>query len=239
MKKLVFLILLFLSIPVFAVESPIDYYKPIYFTIGSEDIKTQLSFKYNLLKFNSNNIIYFSYSHYIFWDVYKTSGPIRENNYNPELFFISYTLIPYFDYIQICPFEHISNGGSWEYSRGINNMYCEVQKTLKKKILFGTNLRFWYTYMHSSNNTDIIRYSGNNRIKFFMRGFSKEVYFKMSTFIWSEVRLCNYETGIKFRIVKDPIAPGFFINYINGYNQSLLDYNRKMETFRGGVILNY
>jgi outer membrane phospholipase A len=93
--------------------------------------------------------------------------------------------------------------------------------------------------MHSSNNTDIIRYSGNNRIKLFVKGFSKELYFNMSTFVWNEVRLCNYETGLKFRLVKDPIAPGFFINYISGYNHSLLDYNKRIEAVRGGVILNY
>jgi len=244
MKKIIFIILtLFMTISLFAKESNLDYYKPMYFILGNSDdqVKVQISFKYNLWKFNDNNNIYFGYSQYMYWDLYKSSGPFREINYNPEGFYLLINPISNVDYIQFSPIEHLSNGKDEKETRGVNNIYGEIQVSTQTKLNFGTSFRTWYSYMSSHKNENIMHYSGNNSVKIFMQLLSEddeyytdkeELYIKVSTFVWKEIKLCNYEIGLKFRMVTSLIQPYFFINFVS-------DYNKKDTALRSGIILNY
>jgi len=250
MTKFLFIILtLFISIPIFAKKSNLEYYKPIYFIYGdkSDQCKVQLSFKYNLGTI-VNNRVYFGYSQYIFWDAYEKSGPLREVNYNPEVFYLINNPKPYIDFIQLSFFEHISNGKGEDDTRGVNNIYGRIQTSTQTKVSLGLNLQTWYAYMDSAKNEDYLHYAGNNSIKVFLQLREKsdnyitnkeEIYFKISTFLWKEMKLCTYEAGIKFRIVTGFIKPYFFINIKGGYYESLIDYNKQYRALRGGLILNY
>ena len=251
MKKFIFTLLITLFLfPVFAKQSDLQYYKPIYIIGGNADdqVKIQLSFKYSLFDFNKQNSLYFAYSQYMFWDLYKASSPFREINYNPEIFYQITTPISHIDFIQVSPFEHISNGRDKEESRGVNNLYSEIQTSTQTKINIGLCAKIFYSYMRSSKNEDIQRFSGNNSIKLFIQllGDKKEfytdkeeLYFKISSFAWNKISLCNYEVGLKFRIISDVIAPYFFINFYKGYAESLIDYNKKDTAIRAGILLNY
>jgi hypothetical protein len=70
-------------------ELSLSFYNPLYILFGNKDdqVKVQLSFKYDLFYGIINNLgLYLAYTQLMDWRLYDKSSPFRDINFNPEVF---------------------------------------------------------------------------------------------------------------------------------------------------------
>ncbi|MEA2072219.1 MAG: phospholipase A [Campylobacterota bacterium] len=217
------------------------------------EAELQISLKWNIGNnlFGLNESYNLAYSHKAFWQIYSSSSPFRETNYNPEFFvkfpiedssifnlkFITYGL------------AHISNGqGNIEdtdipvavaaditaqsylknRSRSINYMYLDFESQYENFLL---NARVWIPYFGEdlNDNPDIIDYTGLTKL-----GFK---YFYGKNLISVDTNL-NLKTlnGSLTATHSYPIYDGIFLytKFFTGYGESLIDYNNYITKFSIG-----
>lgn len=257
---ILFFILLF-CFPIFSedkkYESPMTIYKDNYFIIGDAEAQTkfQVSAKYALF-YPTNTGIYAGYTQICWWKTYEKSSPFYETNYMPELFFnfesgnnlFGDIILPFIDYIQISPIFHKSNGRDGLESRGINLYYSQIQCSIGKIYNIGFNLKLFNYYNQSRRNEDIEKYMGYYDADIFFKIKSKnvqffdkeELHFKFGGYDKSDFDQKDY-TGwycieTQFRIITSYIQPKLFIQYYNGYGEFLIDYNKKEDFVRVGLV---
>lgn len=258
MKKLVwFILFVFIGITVYAGEyqEPMTLYKDNYFVAGGKDdqVKFQVSAKYALL-YPSNVGLYAAYTQVSKWDLYKKSSPFYDNNYMPELILLAESKNNIFDkdfgaidYVQISPIMHLSNGRDEEDSRSMNMYYLECQASTGGHYNIGTNFRFFNYYSKARENRDIAEYKSYYIGDIFFKIKSKtvvsldkeELHFKFGGYDYSDIKKKRavgwFAIEVQFRIITSTIQPKLFLAYYKGYNEFLLDYNKKTESFRCGL----
>ncbi|MFL5814944.1 MAG: phospholipase A, partial [Bdellovibrionia bacterium] len=136
----------------------ISPYKPTYFLLGSLDTKVELSFKGQLVE---KVPVFFGYTQLMFWDLFKTSAPFSDINYNPEVFYRVYAFPEHTQWIDIGMFEHESNGKGGEDSRSWNRTYLRYSDTWRigERGQIFTTIKAWVPYA-LSENPEIARYRG-------------------------------------------------------------------------------
>lgn len=113
-------------------------YKPMYVIMGSNEIlnaKIQISFKYRFVNSGALsertsflNKFYIAYTQKSFWDLESDSVPFRDNNYNPELFYLNRDVFSdvFGDKVRMeiqSGYEHESNGEDELDSRSWDRLY--------------------------------------------------------------------------------------------------------------------
>lgn len=248
--KLLLLVILVMYLPfliqdIVAAPSPINFHKPTYFLIGnkSSQAKVQVSTKYALVDPYRTGL-FFGYTHYMIWDIYSSSSPFRDVNFNPELFFKrNIKSCKIIDYIMISPYEHVSNGRSGDISRAIDMFYGKISFSNlyhNTKLKIGNDLKIFGYYKKGDQNKDIQKYKGywksNIFIKFNDSGsvFNKteaNIAFGLGTVLekgW-------VEAGIACTIPILNILPKIYLQVWHGYGESLLEYNIKETAIRAGI----
>ena len=240
MKKLIliltFIIIIYSSI--FANDtSPMETYKPSYFTFGDNEdqVKVQLSFKYSLLQ-EYDSGLFLGYSQYMFWRLYETSSPFEEINYNPEVFLTTkYFFKDHIDYIKLGFYEHMSNGEGVGTSRAIDGSYIESQFSTGNKFNVGLNLKLFYYY--HQENIEYNKYSKYYKAKIFLsHGKSLnedskiEIYTEFSGFNkgWIEAGFISQKIG--------KLNPRLFFQFRHGYLDRMIVWDEKDTTLRAGII---
>ncbi len=239
MKNKLIIFFIFISVIASAKEQSMTPNKDNYFIYG-DDIKFQMSMKYNLI-YPFETGIYFAFTELAFWEIQEKSSPFKEFNHNPEVFYKSqkYGIL---DYIQISPYEHKSNGKDGDLSRGIDRYYGQIQLSYGDNLNIGTNVKGWNYYHIAKKNADITDYSGYFEAEFFIRILSRTVddFEKEKIYVkggcGNDYKKGWIETGLMTRIFTSKIQPRLFLNYFYGYGESLVDYNVKEKQFRAGVI---
>lgn len=258
---ILFFIFLF-CFPVFSedkkYESPMTIYKDNYFISGDKEedqVKFQVSAKYSLF-YPSKIGIYAGYTQICWWKIYNDSAPFYETNYQPELFLklesnnniFGDADFSFVDYIQISPIHHCSNGRDGLDSRSINDYYSQIQLSVGEHYNFGTNIKVFNYYNKSSKNKDIEIYKSYYEADVFFKIKSKnvsfldkeELHFKFGGYDKSDFDQKDY-TGwycveAQFRIITSVFQPKLFIQYYNGYGEFLIDYNKKEDSVRVGLV---
>jgi len=244
MRKIIFIALIILfSLTLYAEDkpdlSPMEAYKPIYWIFGNSEDQTRLdiSFKYAILKHYDSGL-FFGYSQYSRWELYKKSSPFKTSDYNPEVFFKSRYFIPnILDFIKVSPYEHMSNGRDGDDNRSLNRCYAESQISIGERINVGLNSKIFLYYTQAKENKDYSKYTRNYETKFFisigneLKETSKEeLYIKVSG--WNK----GYqEYGFISRKLLF-MNPRIYVQYFNGYCSSLLTYKEKEKALRIGII---
>ncbi len=218
-----------------------------YAIVGENDAKLQFSFKYRLVDdFN----LYLVYGNLIFWDIYKSSQPYRDINFNPEVFY----RIPGWSkgpFSIDLGYWHNSNGKDQEESRSWDRLYLRFNTYIKYK---GIEF-YWMTTAYKNtgtgvNNNDIRKYLGFWETAIYatrLLGNNKEN-------LDLEFILKSGEDGRPFAFQKDKgsiligakftlgiprMNPYFYIQYFNGYGESLLDYDKRTKEIRAGIAFFY
>lgn len=256
MKKLFISIIIALMVyPLYAekkgYQSPMSLYNDNYFITGDkndEQVKFQFSAKYNLL-YPFNTGIYFGYTQRSWWKIYDKSSPFVETNYMPEIFLrfepgdniANDIKIPLIDYIQISPIFHKSNGQQGDTSRSINTYYGQIQMSYGEVVNVGFNAKYYKYYNVSRKNKDINDYNRNYEATVFLKLRSKNVlYFDKEelrvTFAGDPRDKGYYQIEGAFRILTSYIQPRIFFQYRNGYDEWLVNYNKKEEVCRLGFV---
>ncbi|MEN8302877.1 MAG: phospholipase A [Campylobacterota bacterium] len=216
---------------------------------GDIEAELQVSFKINIGNdlFGLDEKYYLSYSHRAFWQIYETSSPFRETNYNPEMFVV----FPISDRSSslnmrsvTLAYSHLSNGQGQTHdeslytygyedpnnrSRGLDNFY--INFTFQHETLI-TDFKIWTPPIESkedSDNPDIMDYIGYAKLKF--------------SYFWGKNMFTlmgrgNPRTGkgALEATYSYPLVNGTYLyaKVFTGYGESLIDYNNNITKFALG-----
>lgn len=215
---------------------------------GFEDVevKYQLSFRVPLLTksiFTEGDGIAFAFTLQSWWQIYaqKISRPFRETNYQPELFY--YTPLSWQplggNTALLVGFEHQSNGHSSSLSRSWNRLYTNM---VFAKDNYAISFRPWWRIPEGNkpttptepgdDNSDIIDYMGHFELSMVYKWHEYDLLFKGRENFKEHKGYA--ELGITFPIFERLKG---YIQYTNGYGESLIDYNHSQQTIGIGFSL--
>lgn len=209
--------------------------------LENEEAKYQISFKVPLLTglLEDRTTLWFGYTQRSFWQVYNQdeSAPFRETNYEPEVFLrhqTNWNLGAVTLSGMTVGFNHQSNGQSEPRSRSWNRIMASAGFTRDRWLFV---VEPWYRIPESSkdDNADIESYLGHaNYHAIYKLAEDRTLSLKLMNNLRSDNRT-SVEFGYSFPI-GDTIK-GFF-QYYNGYGESLIDYNHRIERYGLGIMLN-
>ena len=207
-----------------------------------EEAKYQISFKVPLLTgiLDDRTTLWFGYTQTSFWQVYNQddSAPFRETNYEPEIFARYQT-----DW-DIGPgrlngvtlgFNHQSNGQSEPRSRSWNRIMGSAAYSYDRWLFM---VQPWYRIPENNDddNADIQRYLGYaNYHAVYKLTEDRTFSLRLMNNLRSDDNKTSVEFGYSFPM--GDTVKGFF-QYYNGYGESLIDYNHRIQRFGIGIMLN-
>ncbi|KPP99331.1 phospholipase A [Marinobacter sp. HL-58] len=211
--------------------------------IDNQEAKYQISFKVPLLTgwLDDRTTLWFGYTQKSFWQVYNTddSAPFRETNYEPE-FFLRYAT----DY-DIGPgtlsgvslgLNHESNGQSEPRSRSWNRIVASAAYSYDRWLFM---IQPWYRLPEASSeddNEDIERYVGHaDYMAIYKWSEDRTLSLTVQNNLRSEDNKTSVELGYSFPMGDTIKGYG---QYFNGYGESLIDYNERIQRIGIGIMLN-
>ncbi|MEO9586672.1 MULTISPECIES: phospholipase A [Marinobacter] len=210
--------------------------------IDNQEAKYQISFKVPLLTgwLDDRTTLWFGYTQKSFWQVYNTddSAPFRETNYEPEVFVryeTNYDLGPGRLNGVTLGFNHESNGQSEPRSRSWNRIVGSAAYSYDRWLFI---LQPWYRLPEDDSeddNEDIERYLGYaNYMAIYKWSEDRTLSMKLMNNLRSDNKT-SIELGYSFPM-GDTIKG--YVHYYNGYGESLIDYNERIQRIGIGVMLN-
>jgi phospholipase A1 len=212
------------------------------------EAKFQISFKVKLLEdiMGKDMDLWVGYTQLSFWQLYNSafSSPFRETNYEPELllnFRTDYDLLGLGllkGRIINLGINHQSNGRSEPLSRSWNRIVANFGF---EKGGFNLLLKSWYRIPENAkddDNPDISKYLGygeawgiyywnNHRFALMLRNNLREGYNRGAL---------QLDWSFPLPLIKNDRVSGY-IQYFNGYGESLLDYNKSVNRIGIGIML--
>ncbi|HEY4366418.1 MAG TPA: phospholipase A [Steroidobacteraceae bacterium] len=234
----------------------VSVYEPVYFLVGGDgglNAKFQLSFRYRLFEEHGKlaqkvpwiDDIYLSFSQTSLWDLDDLSKPFRDSSYRPRLFYANYDLGRVWDGRIRLGIEagagHESNGKDGTDSRSYNMFYMRPTFTAGDP----DGLRFYFAplihdYKADDENPGLKDYRGYVDWLF---GFGS----KGGLDFWTTVRkgqrstYGSVEANISYplsKLSRGNLTGWLMFQYFDGYGESLLDYQRKLDAqFRLGIAV--
>ena len=211
--------------------------------LGLDNLETelQLSFKIKGMEGvlgHDNLDLWFGYTITSFWQAYNDtiSSPFRETNYEPE------AILTYRTDYEIAGFRgrfinlgmlHQSNGRGEELSRSWNRVYAQFGFERDNLAVL---IRPWYRIPEQDvdDNPDIEDYLGHGDL---------QVVYRKGRNAYSLLLRNNFKTSDNRGAVKlnwsFPLYGRLkgYVQYFNGYGESLIDYNHSQQSFGVGVSL--
>jgi phospholipase A1 len=212
--------------------------------LGLDKLETelQLSFKIKGMEGvfgHDNTDLWFGYTITSFWQAYNDtiSSPFRETNYEPEM------ILAYRTDYEIAGFRgrfinlgmvHQSNGRSEELSRSWNRVYAQFGFERDNLALL---IRPWYRIPEGADdddNPDIEDYLGHgDLLAVYRKGRNAYSLLLRNNFKSTDNRgavKLNWSFPLYGRLKG-------YVQYFNGYGESLIDYNHSQQSFGLGVSL--
>ena len=194
------------------------------------------------------------YTQLSFWQLYNStfSSPFRDTNYAPEGFFTYRTNYNFLNLnlmnlrIINAGFIHQSNGRSRPLSRSWNRLFTEFgfEKVFDKEPGVDRNeldvfVKAWYRLPEDApddDNPDILKYMGYGEIRAVY--YWKDYRFGMM--LRNNLRTENkgafqLDFSLPLSMTSDKIS--LYIQYFNGYGESLLDYNSSSNRISAGFMI--
>lgn len=213
------------------------------YSIDNKEAKYQISFKVPLMTgwLDDRTTLWFGYTQKSFWQVYNQdeSAPFRETNHEPEIF------LRYAADFDIGPgtlngvtlgLNHESNGQSEPRSRSWNRIVGSAAYSYDRWLFI---VQPWYRLPEDASeddNPDIERYLGHaNYLAIYKWTEDRTMSLKLMNNLRSEDNKTSVELGYSFPM-GDTIKG--FVHYYNGYGESLIDYNQRIQRIGIGIMLN-
>jgi phospholipase A1 len=219
----------------------ISPYRPTYFLLGSLDTKIELSFKGQLVE---KVPVFFGYTQLMFWDLFKTSAPFSDINYNPEVFYRVYAFPEHARWIDVGVFEHESNGKGEDESRSWNRTYLRYSDTWKlgDRFQMFSTVKAWVPYA-LSENPEIAKYRGLAEFTVSLSGFLGRFFDRddlIFRFYLGGATYINPLQGgqeLTLRLKSGPrkFLPLTVFQVFHGYGEDLLMYQENRTAFRAGI----
>lgn len=236
----------------------ISAHEPTYITLGGNwhgegdyGAKFQFSLKFRVLNPDEPKQpdwwekFYFGYTQTSVWDLEAASKPFRDSSYRPEIFWDDPGFSPLPSVETLAGLRlgvgHESNGKEGLDSRSINIAYVRPVFT------FVTTQRgyVWsfapklYGYMDRSDNPDIADYRGFGDFLFKVRKDDKwQFSATLRKGTQSNYGSMQLDASYPFRGFLRQLNGYLYMQYFNGYGETILDYNRKLPSHIGiGLIV--
>lgn len=198
--------------------------------------KFQLSLQkevaYNLLGLKESYT--FAYTQRSWWQIFKESSPFRETNYEPEAFVI----IPYKEhnsYLKAIKlgYLHQSNGQDGEKSRSWDRVYSSAYFQIGGLFV---SPRVWYNFGDASDNSDIESYLGYGDLTLFYP-WKRNLFRAVFT---NNLKKDENRGGMTLEWTFPIFESGVFgfLQYYQGYGESMIDYNRNTRRIGLGFSLS-
>lgn len=212
--------------------------------LGLDSVETelQLSFKVKAVQgvLGRDDLdLWFGYTVTSFWQAYNSSisSPFRESNYEPEAMLVyrtDYTLAGFRGRFVNFGFDHQSNGQSQGLSRSWNRVYAQFGFERGNLALL---IRPWARIpesRQSDDNPDIQDYMGHGDVLAIYRK-GRNAY---SLLLRNNLKTSNNRGALKLNW-SFPLHGRLkgYVQYFNGYGESLIDYNYKQQTLGLGISL--
>lgn len=219
-------------------------HQPTYFIIGSEDAKMQFSFKYRL---SLDAQLYLAYSQLMFWSIYEDSSPFYDVNFNPEIF---YRLIDK-EQNALATLDlghmHLSNGQKEKFSRSLDRLYLRtnyVTKLRRHKLNF--SLMIFHLFNEDDTNKDIVNHLGYWDLRVLFSNllmFEKsEIGFELRTYAGSKLYDLDQgalQLGLIWSFKSESFNPAIYLQFFEGYSESLMGYDKSRTEYRLGLNLTF
>lgn len=196
-----------------------------------------------------NDSVWIAYTQQSHWQAFNggDSRPFRETDYEPELIFLSHRFgdwVPTLGNLtpRLANFAlvHQSNGQALPRSRSWNRLTAELGSEYRFEDAddrrFIVMLRPWWRVpernSNNDDNPDIIKYMGHGDVRFDY-WHDRDQYSLML-----RERAVKLDWSFPFSDTA-PNSPNLYLQYFNGYGESLIDYNHKLHSFGMGVSLPY
>ncbi len=191
--------------------------------------------------FNSNIDVYAAYTNRSFWQLYNKdiSSPFRETNHEPEGWLqvrSNWQIFGFSNKVNMLGIVHQSNGMAGGVSRSWNRIYA---KFIFERDNFAFSINPWYRLQEDADkddNRDISDYMGHAEFGFAYKWRGNTFNLMLRNNIESDFKRGAVRVGWSFPLFKYPYLKGY-IQYFHGYGESLLDYDRRVNTLGLGVLL--
>lgn len=184
--------------------------------------------------------VWFGYTQLSQWQIYAVSGPLRDNNYEPELFATiraDLDVGPLRWRMVNVGLVHQSNGDGPDFSRGWNRLYAQFGLEHGQ---FSLLFRPWYRIPDSEENDD------NPDISAYLGYGDLVARYAAARHIVTATFRDNLRTGDNRGSVQLDWAIPFFdverarilVQFFSGYGESLIDYNHAQNSIGIGLVLS-
>lgn len=222
-------------------------------TVDHDEITFQISLKFPITSFpiaNKTTYLMAGYTAKSFWQAYNQplSSPFRETNHEPEIF-VLYPLdvkIPGVNRAYIIGgFVHQSNGRSQSLSRSWNRLYLDF---IVEGDTFKISLKPWYRIPEEDkehigasagdDNPDISNYLGYGELSGAFKMEEHTLSFMLRNNLDFHGNKGALKLGWSFKV---PFIKAHnikaYVQYFNGYGESLIDYNAAVERIGVGFMI--
>lgn len=211
------------------------------------ELKFQISVKVPIARelFGGSGYLFAAYTQQAHWQAFNSSdsSPFRDTNHEPEIFFTFLTnqsVLGMKNRLLSFGINHQSNGRSGSISRSWNRIFMEF---VLERGDFYLSVKPWWRIPESEkddpndssgdDNPDITDYMGNGEILGLYELGGHRLGFKLRNNLRSENRGAfqldwSIPTGGLFKL---------YVQYFNGYGETLLDYNYHSNRIGVGVML--
>jgi phospholipase A1/A2 len=208
--------------------------------LENQEIKFQLSFQTKMGDdlVGGNGDLWFGYTQLSYWQLFNSavSAPFRETNYEPEVYFSwlsGYDLGGLKLRAANLGLVHQSNGRAEPLSRSWNRVFADFQLVRGD---FALSFKPWLRIKEDpqeDNNPGITDYLGNYELRLLYHWRGQVFSFMGRNLLDSDGRY-NAELAWSFPITGKLRG---MVQWYNGYGESLIDYNYKMNRLGVGVML--
>ncbi|MDR1330734.1 MAG: phospholipase A [Tannerella sp.] len=230
-------------------------YKDNYFITGiplsgkidkhTADVKFQISVRQRLtrtvLPFNTS--LSLTYTQKSFWNLYMKSAPFEDNNYNPGFALVKPLI--YKNQLRgsaVLALEHESNGKDSLDSRGWNYVtltgvyFFNASFTLQAKVWAGIMDRGETAADGDGGNPDLYKYRGYGLVAMNYRSLNDRFWASAVINPRNRFRSANIQLELNFKMNSN-VNQYLFVQWYNGYGESLLEYNRYASMIRVGICI--
>ena len=204
------------------------------------EVKFQFSFKVPVWQDVIGSAdLWAAYTNLSFWQAYNKpfSSPFRETNHEPEIFLTienDTQLFGLTNSLILVGLNHQSNGQGGTLSRSWNRAYVDF---IFDRDDFVMSLRSWYRFEEDSeedDNPDIDRYLGYGELRMGYK-WRDNVF---SVLLRNNLR-CSDNKGAVQVDWTFPLSSQLkgYVQYFNGYGESLIDYNASSNRIGLGIVL--
>ncbi len=198
------------------------------------DAKFQISIRQRLFKnvLPFNSFLMLTYTQKSFWDIYEESSPFGDNNYNPGLLFAA----PVIRHNKLrgvasLAFEHESNGKDGLDSRSWN--YFTLSGVYFYNVYFWVQAKVWYGWL-DGENPDLFKYKGYGLLALNYKSRNDRI--GASLVINPSKAAVNTQLELTFQPNKRA-NQYLFVQWYQGYDESLLEYNQYTSMIRFGICI--